>query len=190
MLGILELMQIDINHLPGLPGVGGLVGRLGTAVTVLYMFFSRKIIQAQTHEDTEHKLYSFREMLIHNAQETAFVGTWVFAAYLVYEVAVHLAGGEQVMVAALASAGLTSVLLGVLVGIVPGCGPQVIFVSLYLKGMFPFAALLANAVSQDGDALFPLIAMDRRAAFWATVVNTIVAAIVGAAAYFLEIWFC
>ncbi len=83
------------------------------------------------------------------------------------------------------STGLASVILGVLIGIIPGCGPQVIFVSLYLKGMFPFAALLANAISQDGDALFPLIAMDRKSAFWATVVKTIVAAVVGVAAYYI-----
>ncbi len=187
LLGILELAQIDINRLPGLPNMGVVVGVLGTVVMVLYMLFSRKFVQAQSHEDAEHKLFSLKETLIHNAQETAFVGTWVFGAYLVYELAVYFAGGEQVMVAALASTGLTSVLLGVLVGIIPGCGPQVIFVSLYLKGMFPFAALLANAVSQDGDALFPLIAMDRKAAFWATVVNTIVAAIVGVAAYLIEV---
>ena len=87
------------------------------------------------------------------------------------------------------STGLAAVLLGTFVGIIPGCGPQVIFVSLYLKGMFPFSALLANAISQDGDALFPLIAMDKKSAFWATVVNTIVALIIGVAAYLLEIRF-
>ncbi len=189
ILGILELAQIDINRLPGLPNLGVIVGVSGTVVTVLYMLFSRKFIQAQSHEDAEHKMFSLKETLIHNAQETAFVGAWVFGAYLVYELAVYFAGGEKVVVAALASTGLTSVLLGVLVGIIPGCGPQVIFVSLYIKGMFPFAALLANAVSQDGDALFPLIAMDRKAAFWATVVNTIVAAIVGVTAYLIETGF-
>ena len=76
-------------------------------------------------------------------------------------------------------------LIGVAVGVIPGCGPQVVFVSLYLKGMFPFSALLANVISQDGDALFPLIALDRRAAFWCTVINTIVALIVGLTAYYL-----
>ncbi len=189
VLGVLDLMQVDPGSFPGLPVAGSLVGAAGTLVTVLYMLFSRKKIQAQTHEDAEHKLYSLKETLIHNAQETAFVGTWVFAAYLVYGLAVHLAGGEQVITAALVSTGLASVILGVLIGIIPGCGPQVIFVSLYLKGVFPFAALLANAVSQDGDALFPLIAMDRKAAFWATVVNTIVAAIVGVVCYYIELRF-
>ncbi len=153
---------------------------------LLYMLFAKRFIQAQTHEDAEHKLFSLRETFIHNAQETAFVGTWVFAAYLVFELAAYFSGGDRAIAALLASTGFASVMLGVLVGIIPGCGPQVIFVSLYLKGMFPFAALLANAVSQDGDALFPLIAMDRKAAFWATVVNTAVAAVVGVIAYLVE----
>ncbi|NMA92440.1 MAG: arsenic efflux protein [Firmicutes bacterium] len=189
-LGIMELMQIDINRLPGLPNLGSIVGVTGVIITVFYTLCSKKFLQAQYHEDAEHKLLSLKETLIHNAEETAFVGTWVFAAYLAYELGVYFAGGEQAVVAALASTGLTAVLLGVAVGIIPGCGPQVIFVSLYLKGMFPLAALLANAVSQDGDALFPLIAMDRKAAFWATVINTVIALLVGVAAYFIEtVWF-
>lgn len=184
--GIVELTQIDLNNIPNLPNAGKIMGIVGTVVVVLYMIFSKKIIKAQSHEDEEHKLSSFKETLAHNAQETAFVGTWVFAAYFVYEFSVYLMGGEQVIAGFMVSAGLTSVLIGVLVGIIPGCGPQVIFVSLYIKGMFPFAALLANGISQDGDALFPLIAMDRKAAFWATILNTIPAAIVGVIAYYIE----
>ena len=190
IVGIIELTQLDINSLPGLPNLGKILGILGTVVTVSYMAFSKRILKAQSHEDAEHKLSSIKETFAHNAQETAFVGTWVFFAYLAYEIVVHLIGGEQVVAGFMTSAGLVSVLLGVLIGIIPGCGPQVIFVSLYLRGMFPFAALLANAISQDGDALFPLIAMDRRSAFWATVLNTIPATLVGVAAYFIELrWF-
>jgi hypothetical protein len=184
--GILGLMQVDLNRFPGLSGAITLVGGAGTLIVLLYMLFAKRFIQAQTHEDAEHKLFSLRETFIHNAQETAFVGTWVFAAYLVFELAAYFSGGDRAIAALLASTGFASVMLGVLVGIIPGCGPQVIFVSLYLKGMFPLAALLANAVSQDGDALFPLIAMDRKAAFWATVVNTAVAAVVGVIAYLVE----
>jgi hypothetical protein len=189
ILGIIELTQVDINRLPGLPNAGAVMGVVGTVVVVIYMACSKRIIKAQSHEDAEHKLFSLKETFAHNAQETAFVGTWVLAAYFIYELAVHLAGGDQVVAGFMTSAGLTSVLIGVLIGIIPGCGPQVIFVSLYLKGMFPFAALLANAISQDGDALFPLIAMDRKAAFWATVLNTIPATLVGLIAYFIEIKF-
>jgi hypothetical protein len=33
-------------------------------------------------------------------------------------------------------------------------------------GIIPFSGLVANAISQDGDALLPLIAMDKKAAFF------------------------
>ncbi len=187
IFGVMDIMNIDINQLPGLPNAGIIVGSVGILTTMLYIICSKKFIQAQTHEDIEHKHFSLKEAFIHNAEETAFVGAWVFAAYLVYEFGVYFAGGEQVVTAVMISTGLTAVLLGSLIGIIPGCGPQVLFVSLYLKGIFPFAALLANAVSQDGDALFPLIAMDRKSAFWATVINTFVALVVGLAAYYIEI---
>ncbi len=186
VFGVLELSQIDINKIPKIPNAGMVIGALGTFVTLLYITCSKKFIHAQTHEDAEHKLFSLRETLIHNAEETAFVGTWVFAAYLVYELSICFAGGEQVIETIMASGGFTSILLGVLVGMIPGCGPQVVFVSLYLKGIFPFSALLANAISQDGDALFPLIAMDRNSAFWSTVINSIVGLIVGIGAYLIE----
>ena len=93
------------------------------------------------------------------------------------------------MSAAMTSAGLVSIILGVLLGMIPGCGPQVIFVSLYLKGVFPFAALLANTISQDGDALFPLFALHPRAALLGTVLSTIPALVVGILAYCIELGF-
>ncbi|HZJ58039.1 MAG TPA: putative manganese transporter [Clostridia bacterium] len=187
ILGILDLAMVDINALPGLPNLGLIIGLLGTIATVLYMIFSKKFIKATSHEEVEHKLFSLKETFIHNAEETAFVGTWVFAAYLAYELGVFAIGGEHVIEAALTSTGLTAVLIGAAVGLIPGCGPQIIFVSLYLKGMFPFAALLANAISQDGDALFALIALDPKSAFWSTVYNTIPALIVGILAYYIQL---
>ncbi|HOA70545.1 MAG: putative manganese transporter [Bacillota bacterium] len=187
VFGVLSLFQLDLEQIVGLPNIVTWVGVLGTVVSIAYMTRCGNLAQAQSHEDVEHKLFSLKETLIHNAQETAFVGTWVFIAYLVYELAVYFVGGEQVVAAVMTSAGLASVVAGVLVGLIPGCGPQVIFVSLYLRGMFPFAALLANSLSQDGDALFPLLAMDRNSAFWATVVNTIPAFVVGVIVYFIEL---
>jgi hypothetical protein len=189
VLGILDLSMVDINALPGLPNLGAIIGVAGTVAAILYMLFGNKFIKAQGHEDVEHKLFSLKETFIHNAGETAFVGTWVFVAYLVYELSVYLIGGEHIIEAMLMSTGLMSVLIGVLVGLIPGCGPQIIFISLYLKGMFPFAALLANSISQDGDALFPLIALDAKSAFWATVYTSIPSLIVGIIVYYIQLIF-
>ncbi len=66
ILGIIELTQIDINKLPGLPNIGIIMGLIGTIVTLFYMICSRRFIQAQTHEDEEHKLFSIKETLAHN----------------------------------------------------------------------------------------------------------------------------
>ena len=187
VLGVLDLVEVDINRLPGIPNLGIIIGVMGTVVTILYTILSRRFLQAQSHEDAEHKLFSLEETFIHNAHWRPLL--WAPGCFLPMwptNWPCSSLGGEQVLLDAMTSTGLAAVLLGTLVGAIPGCGPQVIFVSLYLKGVFPFAAMLANSISQDGDALFPLIAMDRRAAFWATVVTTIVAVIVGLLTYFIE----
>lgn len=192
ILGIMDLFQIDLNAL-FIPNLGTILGVAGTALSVIMMIFSNKFIRDDSHEEAEMKLASLKETFVHNAQETAFVGTWVFAAYLAYELFVLLLGsgtyaaGEAVITGFLSQTGLMAVIIGVLIGIIPGCGPQIIFVTLYTRGLVPFAALLANAISQDGDALFPLIAIDKRSAVWATVWNTIPALIVGVIAYWVEL---
>ena len=49
----------------------------------------------------------------------------------------------------------------------------------------PFAALMGNVISNDGDALFPAIALNPRAAILATLYSTIPALIVAYGFYFL-----
>ena len=161
------------------------VGVAGTVASVLVTILSRKFLSDDTHEESEHKLMSIREMFIHNAIETSFVGSWVFVAYAIYGYAAHLVGGDAVIIGWMTSAGLTSVFVGVLIGLIPGCGPQILFVSMYLKGILPFAAVVANAVSQDGDALFPLLAIDRKSAWYASVITTIPALVVGLFFYYI-----
>lgn len=194
IFGILDLFQVDLNTM-AIPNLGTIIGSIGTFASVIMMIMSKKFIQDDTHEESELKAMSLKETVIHSAQETAFVATWVFLAYLAYELFILglgggvYASGEALMTGFLSKTGLTAVIIGTLIGIIPGCGPQIIFVSLYTRGLLPFAALLANAISQDGDALFPLLAIDKRSSFWATVLNTIPALITGVIAYYIEINF-
>jgi len=74
-------------------------------------------------------------------------------------------------------------LMGVLVGFIPGCGPQVLVSTLYINGVVPFSALLGNAISNDGDALFPAIALNPKAAILATAYSAIPAVILAYAFY-------
>ena len=69
-------------------------------------------------------------------------------------------------------------IIAVLVGFIPGCGPQVLVTTLYISGVIPFAALIANAISNDGDALFPAIALTPRMAVIATLYSGIPALII------------
>ncbi len=85
ILGIMDLFQVDLNNLFIPPNLGLVLGAAGTAFSIFVMLCSNKFIRDDSHEEAEMKLASLRETFVHNAQETAFVGTWVFAAYLAYE---------------------------------------------------------------------------------------------------------
>jgi hypothetical protein len=117
------------------------------------------------------------------AEETSFISIWVIGAYLAYDYADAFAGLD--LEAAFGSVGILLPLLGVLVGFIPGCGPQVLIATLYINGVVPFASLIGNAISNDGDALFPAIALNPRAAIVATGYSAIPALVVGYGFYFV-----
>lgn len=77
------------------------------------------------------------------------------------------------------AAGPLAAVAGGLLGAVPGCGVHVGFVTGYAEGAVPLSALVANAISQDGDAVFALFAVDRVAAVVATVYTALPGVFVG-----------
>ena len=112
----------------------------------------------------------------HGAHEVAFVTAWVAVAYLAWQFLTTLTGfdGSQ-----LPLFGLPGVLVGALVGLIPGCGVQIVFTGIFLAGGMPLPTLVANTISQDGDALLPLLALERRSALVATVLTTLPALVMG-----------
>lgn len=88
-------------------------------------------------------------------------------------------------VAAVAGSGALAPVAGGLFGLLPGCGPHVAFAAAYGEGVVSFAALIAVTVAQDGDAIFPLVAVDRVAAVLATVYTTVPAVVAGLAVHAL-----
>ncbi|HBG02580.1 MAG TPA: hypothetical protein DDW87_13605, partial [Firmicutes bacterium] len=130
ILGIMDLFQLDLNDLP-IPNLGLAFGIIGTMLSVLMMVLGKKFLSNDTHEESEMKLASLKETFIHNAQETAFVGTWVFVAYFAYELFVLFLGsgsylaGEMTITNFLTQTGLMAVVIGVLIGMIPACGPQI-----------------------------------------------------------------
>ncbi|QQA43336.1 putative manganese transporter [Pelagovum pacificum] len=110
------------------------------------------------------------------AEETSFITVWVLGAFALYEYATVFAGLD--LASWFSAIGPILPLIGIAIGFVPGCGPQVLVTTLYINGLVPFAALIGNAISNDGDALFPAIALNPKAAFWATFYSAIPAVIV------------
>jgi len=179
VIGTLQLFRISFEN-------KGVVwfGVFGTLASIILMLAGKKYFSDDTHEEEEIKRMSLKETVIHDAEEVAFVGTWVFIAFFAYEIFVYYVG-EPAISGWIVSSGIVSVLIASVVGMIPGCGVQIIMVSLYTKGLLPFAALIAHTISQDGDAIFPLLAMNKKAAFWATVITGVIAFAVGSLFYLL-----
>jgi len=119
--------------------------------------------------------------LTRTAEETSFITAWVLLAFLLFEFAV-LAGLD--LGAAFQTFGVALPIIAVLVGFIPGCGPQILVTTFYINGLVPFSALIGNAIANDGDALFPAIALNPKAALLATVYSAIPAVIVAYGFFF------
>ncbi len=94
------------------------------------------------------------------AQAASAMAIWVLLVYLLLALATVWLGADL-----LPQAAFFSPLWAALLGIVPGCGAQVLVTSLYLEGALPYAAQLANAISNSGEALLPLLLVFPRL-FW------------------------
>lgn len=170
VVGIAQLFQVDFGAVVGIP-----VLWIALAGTALGLFiWSTSPLQAMTNGKDAP--------LTRMAEETSFISVWVIGAYLAYDYAVDFAGLDLEMW--FSSVAPLLPLIAILIGFVPGCGPQVLVTTLYINGLVPFSALIGNAISNDGDALFPAIALNPKAAVMATVYSAVPAVIVAYGFYF------
>ena len=145
-------------------------------VLCLIMWLSPRLIPKLPKNSTNNK-----NIIRRTISDTNFVTTWVVFAFLLFEITNHVFDFELNIISAQMSVFVP--LIGVLAGFLPGCGPQIIITTLYLSGTIPMSALVGNAISNDGDALFPAIAIAPKVALVATLYSGIPALII---AYF---WF-
>lgn len=176
-LGAIAAFQLDANLIFGLPdnSVEKLGAILGFVAVLLWSLSSI----GDTYETvtSEDRAEAPQHWMVKVAQDTQFVTSWVVAAFLMFELTVFWFDIDPV--ALFQSLGPSVVLMAVLVGLLPGCGPQILVTGLYLQQAIPFSAQLANAISNDGDALFPAIALAPKAALIATLYSAIPALVVG-----------
>lgn len=170
-LALLNSFQIDINQLLNLRD--GAFEWLGASLLLLSFSLWAVSSDIGCHKEESYKngAHCQPNSLQTAAQDTNFVSVWVVIAFLGFEF------GSQFIQVDLGSLfnnlGIWIPLVGVLIGLLPGCGPQLLLTSLYLSGSVPLSAQIGNAISNDGDALFPAIAMAPKAALVATVYSSI-----------------
>lgn len=155
VIGISQLAQVDLEAVYGDGMIW--VGLVGILVGLLV--WSTSDLQAMTNAKDSP--------VTRMAEETSFIVVWVIGAYLAFDYIVAYAGLD--LKTLFNSVGILLPLVGIVIGFIPGCGPQVLVSTFYINGLIPFSALMGNAISNDGDALFPAIALNPRVAMMATL---------------------
>lgn len=169
--GAMQLLQAEVPA--ALAWVPVAIGLAGAFIGLL--IWATSPLTAMTNKD-DHPV-------TRAAEETAFISVWVIGAYLAYDYLVAYSGLNLEQLFAAVAPLLP--IAAIVVGFIPGCGPQVLVVTLYVNGVIPFSAVLGNAISNDGDALFPAIALDPKAAALATLCSAVPATIVAYGFYLL-----
>ena len=183
VVALLGSFQIDINELLSLPAhTMQWIGSLAIITCMTLWAFTKEIKDYESQVSEDKKCITSHPMQ-KTAQDTNFVSAWVIGAFLTFEL---ITVATNVNLNELFSGwGVWMPLVGLLVGLLPGCGPQIIVTSLYLSGAVPMSTQVANAISNDGDALFPAIALAPRAAMVATFYSAFPALIAGYGYYIL-----
>lgn len=183
VIAVLGSFQVEINELLSLPAMS--IEWLGAGLIILSMLLWSLTKEIKDYESTvsEDKKTVSSHPLQKAAQDTNFVTAWVILAFMAFELIAFF--GHIDLAMTFSGWGVWMPLMGLAVGMLPGCGPQILVTSLYISGAAPLSAQLANAISNDGDALFPAIALAPRAALVATIYSAIPALFVGYGYYFL-----
>ncbi len=124
-----------------------------------------------------------RGLLSRVVDTTNFVTTWVISGFLVFEIFMYFTSLDLKIFFDLWLPFVP--IVAILFGFLPGCGPQVVVATFYLNGYIPLSAELGNAISNDGDALFPAIALAPKAAILATLYSAIPALVVAYGYFYL-----
>lgn len=168
--GLMDALQITPS--PMIASLGMIIAMTGIALILFIWLVSQ--VQAISNPDDP--------ALSRVTEETAFITIWVLAAFLGYGYVEAFSGLDLAVL--FSTVAVAMPLIGVLIGFIPGCGPQILVTTLYINGIVPFSALIANAIANDGDALFPAIALNPKAALLATIYTSFPALVLGYAFYF------
>ncbi len=163
ILGLINAFNIDANfEIFGIDIV--LVFSFSAALFCLLLWVLNPLTDIQMASIHEN---SYRRVV----DTTCFVTVWVIISFVLYEL-INLSTNGAIF-DSLILFGPFLPLIAILIGFIPGCGPQIMITSMYVSGQIPMSAQIGNSISNDGDALFPAIAISAKAAIVATLYSAI-----------------
>ena len=168
ILGLINAFNIDTNfEIFGMDVV--LVFSFSAALFCVLLWVLNPLTDIQMASIHEN---SYRRVV----DTTCFVTVWVIISFVLYEL-INLSTNGAIF-ESLILFGPFLPLIAILIGFIPGCGPQIMITSMYVSGQIPMSAQIGNSISNDGDALFPAIAISAKAAIVATLYSAIPAIII------------
>jgi len=168
ILGLINAFNIDTNfEIFGMDVV--LVFSFSAALFCVLLWVLNPLTDIQMASIHEN---SYRRVV----DTTCFVTVWVIISFVLYEL-INLSTNGAIF-ESLILFGPFLPLIAILIGFIPGCGPQIMITSMYVSGQIPMSAQIGNSISNDGDALFPAIAISAKAAIVATLYSAIPAMII------------
>ena len=183
VLAALVAFQVDVDALFAsdyFDKPASLLGVLGGVLAVTMRLAPRFGIRGDT------AFSASGTVLRRTVADTNFVTVWVIGAYLVFDLSVYFFAIDLKQV--FSGFTLFTPMIAILIGFLPGCGPQVLVTTMYLAGILPLSAQIGNALSNDGDALFPAIAIAPKVAVVATLYSAVPAVIISYGWLFLVEW--
>ena len=167
VIGLFVAFQQDLDQILKIPEGYSLVASLGLAGAILSIFMWSLNPLSDFQCSTDRK----RTLLSRVVDTTNFATTWVICGFLVFEIFMFITSYDLKI---FFDIWLPFVpLVAIIIGFLPGCGPQIVVTTFYLNGFIPLSAEIGNAISNDGDALFPAIALAPKAAIIATAYSAI-----------------
>ena len=175
ILGLINVFNLSFEiPLFGYDLIGIFAFTAAMSCLIMWVFNPLTDIQmAAVHENSLRK----------TVDTTCFVSVWVITAFLCFELINLFTQGR--MFEYLLFFGPFIPLMAILIGFIPGCGPQIMITSMFVSGQIPMAAQIGNSISNDGDALFPALAISARVAILATLYSAVPAIIVAYLWYYL-----
>ena len=167
VIGIFVAFQQDLDQILKIPEGFSIIASFGLAGATIsiFMWSLNPLSDFQCSTDRS------RGLLARVVDTTNFVTTWVICGFLVFEIFMHITSYD---LKTFFDIWLPFIpMMAIFFGFLPGCGPQIVITTFYLNGFIPLSAEIGNAISNDGDALFPAIALAPKAAVIATLYSAI-----------------